>query len=1340
MNTTPAPSCPRCGKPLPAGHAGGNCASCLLHSALFDTQEPHEPGLDTAPAESAPPEIGGFEILGEIGRGGTGIVFKARQHPVNRVVALKTLHGAALSRRDEFERLRIEAEAVGRLEHPHIVPLYEVGRHAGTPFLTLRYFEKGSLADALRTRRFTPHQAARLAATAARAVHHAHQRGVLHRDIKPSNLLLDADDVPHVADFGLAKLAGHDSELTLSTSVLGTPSYMAPEQAGGRAREAGVPADVYGLGAILYELLTGHPPFSGASALEVLRKVVDDEPAPIRPRAPGVDADLEAVCLRCLEKEPARRYETAGALADDLDRWLQGEPVQARPSTVPRRLARWMRRRPLVTALLAAVLVALAGGITTNVRQTRVARAEREVALGLSYRAALEFAENSIEAGNLSAARERLLQQPDRFRGLEWGRLMAKAHTLHRSVPVLTNDWLNQEYTPVWGALSEDGRWIAAGSAGRLEVVHLADARSVLRLGSPTQAVTTASFHPDGNRLAITGPGTGYRLLECGTWKELAHLEPTESRNRTIHFSGDGASFLTAAEGSPITVRSARDFSVRYQVPAEAGRVFEWAGFSGSGKRLFARSRGTDGRYRWHVWEAADGAPVDAFPEDDRRFMSVEFNHDGTAYAAVEPEGFASAWDVGARRPRFRAEPEGHPAWIGWAALSDDGTRMATLMHSPGRLTFWNLESGLRLPASLTPARALGRGGPNAGLVTSAYDRLLHVWDWKSGLPLESLPTDDIVAGAHLLRSANGHWVGAVIRTVAGPPRVLAWGLPTQDLRLSTDYPLITAAAAPGGKHIASGSRDGGVWLWAAASGQREQFLPGHQWYVSSMAWTADGRSLFSVGADRRVHRWRMPEATIERSFEGLAGPGWPLDITPDGSRLAVGTSGRVVVWDGNSGQKLLGLTVSTNRMPWLVRFSPDGRKLAVSGAVELGGVFDVNSGKRIHDFLPPGDPPEQVHMSAAFSPDGRRLASVRLDGWLEIRDTRSWSVLTRTRIRSVSAAGIQFTPDGSRIVLLTAEGSQGSGVAAIEICDGSTGESLVVLDRREGSAWNLALDPSLGFIQRATLGWDPALCGVEFHRILPWRDRDLLRLGNGSVEAGLRKAATDLREQRWQHAWNAAPHAPEPAWREDRSFWPARNPATPSTCIDLTEAYNGHLDSGWIPAEAYEGHEDTLHQLPKGIQQLDGVTWDIRGVVSTGRVGYQPFIRWRIGREVLGIPVHHSARRLHFLHAAQFGNHVGERAGTYRIHYTDGSTADLPLIAGRDIGEWWDGFQFSRCDAGSLAWEGATAWSTRNEHRVHLYHRAWDNPHPDREIRSIDLIAEGYAVIPFVVALSVEP
>lgn len=269
--------CRRCRRPLPQGHAAGNCAACLLTGALADNLgEPVDDGL----AEEAPQELGDFEILNEIGRGGTGVVYRARQRGVNRIVALKTLDGAGLNRRENFQRLQIEAEAVGRLEHPHIVPLYELGCHAGTHFLALRYFEHGSLADLLKRRRLSASEAARLIRTAAQAIHHAHQHGVLHRDLKPSNLLLDEQGQPHVADFGLAKLADSDSSLTLSTSVLGTPAYMAPEQASGHAKEAGTPADIYALGAVLFELLTGRPPFTGTSALEILRQVADCDPPP----------------------------------------------------------------------------------------------------------------------------------------------------------------------------------------------------------------------------------------------------------------------------------------------------------------------------------------------------------------------------------------------------------------------------------------------------------------------------------------------------------------------------------------------------------------------------------------------------------------------------------------------------------------------------------------------------------------------------------------------------------------------------------------------------------------------------------------------------------------------------------------------------------------------------------------------------------------------------------------------------------------------------------------------------------------------------------------------------
>jgi serine/threonine-protein kinase len=302
--------------------------------------------------------IGDYELIEEIARGGMGVVYEARQIGLNRLVALKMILAGRFASPAEVRRLRAEAEAVAELDHPHIVPVHEVGEHDGLPYFSMRLVRGGSLADRLERFAGDPRAAAALVATVARAVHHAHQRGILHRDLKPSNILLDGAGSPHVTDFGLAKRVAAGAELTQSGAIVGSPPYMAPEQASGRRGVVTVATDVYGLGAILYTLLAGGPPFRGETAWETLEQVrerVPDPPSGINRR---VDRDLQVVCLRCLEKDPQRRYESARELAEDLERWLRGEPVHARPSGLLHRLSLWCRRRERVqnAGLLALVL------------------------------------------------------------------------------------------------------------------------------------------------------------------------------------------------------------------------------------------------------------------------------------------------------------------------------------------------------------------------------------------------------------------------------------------------------------------------------------------------------------------------------------------------------------------------------------------------------------------------------------------------------------------------------------------------------------------------------------------------------------------------------------------------------------------------------------------------------------------------------------------------------------------------------------------------------------------------------------------------------------------------
>ncbi len=347
------------------------CSVCLLETMLAENTDPPDPpgGVPMESALSGTVHyFGDYELLGEVAHGGMGVVYKARQVSLNRLVALKMIHGGKFAGDADLKRFQAEAEAVASLDQANIVPIYEVGEHMGQQYLCMKFVEGGSLADWLsrrhESRRETEKQAARLLATTARAIHYAHQHSILHRDLKPANILIDAAGRPYITDFGLARNLKGTSELTLSGAVMGTPAYMAPEQAAGEARKVGTAADVYSLGAILYQMLTGRPPFQAATALEMLRKVTDEEPARPGTIHPNTDRDLETICLKCLQKDPQRRYGSAEALADDLDRWLRREPILARPVGVMERTWKWARRRPALAAwVVFAQLLILAGAI-----------------------------------------------------------------------------------------------------------------------------------------------------------------------------------------------------------------------------------------------------------------------------------------------------------------------------------------------------------------------------------------------------------------------------------------------------------------------------------------------------------------------------------------------------------------------------------------------------------------------------------------------------------------------------------------------------------------------------------------------------------------------------------------------------------------------------------------------------------------------------------------------------------------------------------------------------------------------------------------------------------------
>jgi tetratricopeptide (TPR) repeat protein len=383
---------------------------------------------DQTPSEPAPAAwVPGFEIVEELGRGGMGVVYKARQVRLNRLVALKVLLDGAHAGAAQLDRFRTEALAAARLKHEHIVAIHEVGEHDGRPYLVLECVEGQSLKQRLDGTPQPARQAANLVETLARAVHHAHQEGVIHRDLKPANILLDAAGRPHVSDFGLAKRVNEADGQTPTGAIVGTASYMAPEQAAGRTREVGPAADVYALGAILYELLTGRPPFKAETLLETLLQVQHDEPVPPRSLVPKVPRDLEVICLKCLHKTPARRYATALDLAEDLGRFLTGQPIRARPAGVGERAVKWVRLHPTAAALVAvstlAALTLVIGGWWSNEALRQAADREHKKADDLAKEERHAAAQQALAAAHLQDALDVLEPLSMDVKAINWAKV-----------------------------------------------------------------------------------------------------------------------------------------------------------------------------------------------------------------------------------------------------------------------------------------------------------------------------------------------------------------------------------------------------------------------------------------------------------------------------------------------------------------------------------------------------------------------------------------------------------------------------------------------------------------------------------------------------------------------------------------------------------------------------------------------------------------------------------------------------------------------------------------------------------------------------------------------------
>jgi eukaryotic-like serine/threonine-protein kinase len=913
--------------------------------------------LPPAPADSLLPEtvgpvhVPGYEVLRELGRGGMGVVYQARHLQLGRVVALKMVLAGGHASAADLSRFRTEAEAVARLQHPNIVQIFEVGEYGGLPFFSLEYCDGGNLDRKLSGTPLPPKEAASLARTLARAMQAAHEKGVVHRDLKPANVLLTADGEPKITDFGLAKRLDDASGQTQTGVILGTPSYMAPEQAAGRAREVGPAADVYALGAILYELLTGRPPFRAATPLDTILQVAIDEAVPPRQLQRTVPRDLETVCLKCLGKEPRKRYASAQALADDLGRFLEGRPVAARPVGRLELVGRWCRRNPVVAGLTATLFLSLAAGAgvaswfaVQAAGEARRARADEQQVRDQADRLNDQAGVLRDQADELRDRADKLRDESLSVRRNLYDAQMSRVQlTWEEGQPELIPPLLDGQRPEQTGGADLRGfEWHFWSHRRRPEVVNFN-----ANLGQLEADAT------DGRRVAVAAAAAGV-VWEVGAGRKVCGFTAPTARDRfsgqELALSPDGR-FLAAGgewqgQGQPKGAAGPKDFSL-------------------------------------HLWDAATGAALPPLEGHTGRVAALAFSDDGRLLASASRDGTARTWDPAAGKQLQAFEwPDKKPPTGGAVAFEPGGRRL--VWAADGRVIFWDLATGaaaLSYPADCR-SLAFSPDGRKLAVLSEVGIRVLDAAKGRETAALQGncrgvrsftfSPDGKRIATAHFLEGRLRVWDAhtgeelVAVRAGEGMHRV--------------------AFSADGRQLIGVGQYRIHVWDAATDPGVCAAFRGS-----GLLAISADGTRLASVDLGDTVHVWDVPGRREERTIKGshtngtLASPALRATFSPDGRRLAVEyRDGQIQVWNVADGRTLFTLhtpeanpTLPGALKPRALRYSPDGSQLlwawcGLTGECEAGAC-DAETGAEVwHTTLPRG---RRETGCPAISPDGLLLA-----------------------------------------------------------------------------------------------------------------------------------------------------------------------------------------------------------------------------------------------------------------------------------------------------------------------------------------------------------------------------